>query len=173
MQSESAALVLKSATQPIPSFYCCYLLRARGQRHSASEQYVGSTPSMPRRLRQHNGVVKGGAFRTSAKTKRPWEVVCMVHGFPSNIAALQFEYVHSVYLIIISGKPPIIRNIDKDQMGTGKSRCCTTHCRLRPRHAPEECKALEQETPKARLAESAANHEPQGQNRQYPPARVL
>ncbi|KAJ4421783.1 Slx4p interacting protein [Neurospora sp. IMI 360204] len=75
--------------KPIPALYTVYILRSQ-PRHASL--YIGSTPHPPRRLSQHNGLAKGGAYRTSKKSLRPWDMVCLVSGFPSMIAALKFEW---------------------------------------------------------------------------------
>lgn len=64
----------------------CYLLATC----SGSEKtYVGVTPDLDRRLRQHNGELAGGARATAG---RIWERICHVRGFPDHRAALQFEW---------------------------------------------------------------------------------
>ncbi|CAN6171446.1 unnamed protein product [Urochloa humidicola] len=70
-------------------FFCCYLLRSLCPR-SKSRTYIGFTVNPRRRIRQHNGEIASGAWKT--RRGRPWEMVLCIYGFPSNVAALQFEW---------------------------------------------------------------------------------
>ncbi|KAK9757005.1 hypothetical protein RND81_01G134200 [Saponaria officinalis] len=70
-------------------FFGCYLLASLSPRHKG-HTYIGFTVNPKRRIRQHNGEITSGASKT--KRKRPWEMVLCIHGFPTNVSALQFEW---------------------------------------------------------------------------------
>lgn len=53
--------------------------------------YVGVSPDPIRRLRQHNGEIKGGAKYTTSKGSG-WRHICLIHGFQNKIQAMQFEW---------------------------------------------------------------------------------
>ncbi|KZT62149.1 hypothetical protein CALCODRAFT_446386 [Calocera cornea HHB12733] len=73
-----------------PPFYACYVLRSLGTRPRGRKTYIGTTTDPVRRLRQHNGELAQGARKTSLD--RPWIMSMLVHGFPSKLHALQFEW---------------------------------------------------------------------------------
>lgn len=70
-------------------FFACYLLTSLCPRFKG-HTYIGFTVNPRRRIRQHNGEIGSGAWRT--KKRRPWEMVLCIYGFPTNVAALQFEW---------------------------------------------------------------------------------
>ncbi|KAK3024395.1 hypothetical protein RJ639_043299 [Escallonia herrerae] len=70
-------------------FFACYLLTSLSPRFKG-HTYIGFTVNPRRRIRQHNGEIRSGAWRT--KKRRPWEMVFCIYGFPTNVAALQFEW---------------------------------------------------------------------------------
>jgi predicted GIY-YIG superfamily endonuclease len=65
----------------------CYLLKTCDG--ASQKTYIGVTPDLDRRLKQHNGKQSGGAKATHG---RVWHRVCHVRGFPDQTAALQFEW---------------------------------------------------------------------------------
>lgn len=75
--------------QGLGKFYAVYLLTSLSPRFKRSS-YIGFTVNPRRRIRQHNGEIGSGAWRT--KKRRPWEMVICIYGFPTNVAALQFEW---------------------------------------------------------------------------------
>eukprot|EP01063_Lacrimia_lanifica_P016474 TRINITY_DN23011_c0_g1_i1.p1 TRINITY_DN23011_c0_g1~~TRINITY_DN23011_c0_g1_i1.p1 ORF type:complete len:411 (+),score=112.28 TRINITY_DN23011_c0_g1_i1:71-1234(+) len=70
-------------------FYAVYCLECLHPRWPG-ESYIGFTVDPERRIRQHNGELQHGAHET--RRRRPWRMVWCVHGFPSKILALQFEW---------------------------------------------------------------------------------
>lgn len=90
-------------------FYACYLLTPIDPEHHMKISYVGFTVCPSRRLRQHNGELASGGAKYTRKF-RPWyssvfqintcrafdhfnrDMAIVVHGFPSDTQALQFEY---------------------------------------------------------------------------------
>ncbi|KAF8370098.1 hypothetical protein HHK36_019758 [Tetracentron sinense] len=51
--------------------------------------YVGATTNFPRRLKQHNGELKGGA--KASRAGRPWVCACIIRGFDDQSEACEFE----------------------------------------------------------------------------------
>lgn len=72
------------------SFYV-YLLATIPEAGKMQATYVGATVDIEKRLRQHNGELKGGARRTSMRPGM-WYRICFVKGFESWKEALQFEW---------------------------------------------------------------------------------
>lgn len=73
-------------------FYGVYCLISRSDRPCYKNRcYIGYTVDPNRRIMQHNGGrEKGGAKKTDSRG--PWDMVCVVHGFPNHVAALRFEW---------------------------------------------------------------------------------
>ena len=67
------------------SDWYCYVLISKDKKHT----YIGATNNIDRRLRQHNGIIKGGAKYT--RKWRPWEHLCII-GPIDKINCLRLEW---------------------------------------------------------------------------------
>ena len=65
--------------------WSCYIIENKGF------TYVGVSNNVIKRLRAHNGEIKGGAKYTTGKGPG-WKHVCVIHGFPTKIESMQFEW---------------------------------------------------------------------------------
>jgi predicted GIY-YIG superfamily endonuclease len=67
--------------------FCVYWIK------SGSKHYIGATKDIENRLRQHNGEIGGGAWKTLLSPKEAkWKVVHIVPGFATWRDCLRFEY---------------------------------------------------------------------------------
>ncbi len=65
--------------------YICYMIT-----HEYKKTYVGITNDFSHRLKQHNGIIKGGAKATHLY--HDWELVFYISGFETKSEALSFEW---------------------------------------------------------------------------------
>jgi structure-specific endonuclease subunit SLX1 len=82
-----------NSTNPTNTWYCYLIrsLRLKENNHTYSNRtYVGKTNDPLRRIKQHNGILAGGAKRTMEL--RPCEMYCIMEGFPTEKDALKFEW---------------------------------------------------------------------------------
>ena len=70
----------------------CYILKLANSGRSTF--YIGMTNNLKKRLRQHNGEIKGGARFTSRYLKKgfTWEFCAIISGLPDKINCLQCEW---------------------------------------------------------------------------------
>jgi len=92
-QDESIDIQLMSTTpieETLNKKYFCYILQQTDI--ISSLNYVGYTVNYNRRIRQHNGIIKGGARFT--KNRGPWQFLAvMTCSTWNNIRALQVEWL--------------------------------------------------------------------------------
>jgi len=62
---------------------------------SHNKCYIGATTNPNRRLRQHNGEIKGGPLRTL--NNGPWSFYCVIVGFRTWNEAIKFEWAFKYY----------------------------------------------------------------------------
>lgn len=84
--SKSEPAVVSSGPSISPASWCVYLILST---NLPIKTYVGVTNNFSRRLKQHNGELKGGA--KASRAGRPWVCACLIQGFMDKSKACAFE----------------------------------------------------------------------------------
>lgn len=90
--SQPSSLPISRISQAKPSSnsrtrsWCVYLILST---NDPIKTYVGVTNNFSRRLKQHNGELKGGA--KASRAGRPWICACIIRGFDDRSEACEFE----------------------------------------------------------------------------------
>jgi predicted GIY-YIG superfamily endonuclease len=83
---------IKSKKDKETKYYCYILGQSKQIQKGTGKTYNGYTVNLNRRLRQHNGEIKGGAFAT--KGIGPWEFIAvMTCETWTNVRAMQVEWL--------------------------------------------------------------------------------
>lgn len=120
---------------PNPKLWSVYLILSTNE---PIKTYVGITTDFARRLKQHNGEIKGGAKASSAG--RPWVCACIITGFTCLRQASSFESKWKIF----TRKLPRRRKKDKEEE-MSQSEALLQHRRraLDKVHDSLECSHLE------------------------------
>uniref|UniRef100_A0A0N5A4W2 Structure-specific endonuclease subunit SLX1 homolog n=1 Tax=Parastrongyloides trichosuri TaxID=131310 RepID=A0A0N5A4W2_PARTI len=81
-------IILKVVNEQFYGVYC--LVSQSPLKQYEGKCYIGYTVDPNRRIKQHNREIVGGAKKT--KNGGPYEMVCIVEGFPNSLSALRFEW---------------------------------------------------------------------------------
>ncbi|XP_062115578.1 structure-specific endonuclease subunit SLX1 isoform X2 [Humulus lupulus] len=81
--------------------------------------YVGVTTCFSRRLKQHNGELKGGAKAT--RSGRPWISACLIEGFKDQSEASEFESKWKTFSRKLPRKKESEERNDGEKQLTGSS----------------------------------------------------
>ncbi|XP_052171035.1 structure-specific endonuclease subunit slx1 isoform X2 [Diospyros lotus] len=85
-QSTSSAPTPSSSSSSSRNSWCAYLILST---NPPIKTYVGVTTNLSRRLKQHNGKLRGGA--KASRAGRPWVYACIIQGFKDQSEACEFE----------------------------------------------------------------------------------
>lgn len=88
---------------------------------SGTSSYIGATVDPQKRLRQHCGVIQGGAKRTRGKL---WTFECVISGFRTWHEALCFEWsfkYHSKRCRSVESRTQVLREVSQKERWTRNS----------------------------------------------------